>query len=117
MLMEYIIDAKGRTLGRVASEAAKVLLAKNTTTVKKNLVANVTVRVKHVDALSISEKKRLQKTYHSHSGYPGSARTLSLAHIIATKGYGEALRRAVKGMLPGNTLREKRLKHLIIEEA
>lgn len=114
--MEYVIDATGKALGRVASEAAMVLLAKNTTTVKKNAVANVTVRVMHVGALSISEKKRTQKTYHSHSGYPGSDRALSLAHIIATKGNGEALRRAVKGMLPGNTLRERRLKHLIIEE-
>ena len=114
--MEYIIDATGCALGRVASEAAKVLLAKNTTTVKKNAVSPVIVRVKHVSALSISEKKRLQKTYHSHSGFPGSDRALTLAHIIATKGHAEALKRAVKGMLPGNTLREKRLKHLIIED-
>lgn len=114
--MEHIIDAKGQSLGRVASEAAKLLLAKNTTTVKKNMVANVTVRIKNVKALHISEKKKLRKTYHSHSGHPGSDRALSLAHIIATKGSGEALKRAVKGMLPTNTLREKRLKHLIIED-
>lgn len=114
--MEHIIDATGMSLGRVASEAAKVLLAKNTTTVKKNAVANVTVRVKHASALNISEKKQREKTYHSHSGYPGSDRALSLGHIIATKGHGEALKRAVKGMLPTNTLRERRLKHLIIEE-
>ena len=114
--MEYIIDAAGRTLGRVASEAAKVLLAKDATNVKKNVVAKVVVRVTHTSQLTISDKKLRQKTYHSHSGYPGSDRALSLAHIIATKGYGEALRRAVKGMLPPNTLREKRLKHLIIEE-
>lgn len=113
--MEHIIDATGRTLGRVASDAAKVLLAKNTTTVKKNVVSPMNVRVKNVAALNISEKKLIQKTYHSHSGYPGSDRALSLAHIIKTKGHGEALRRAVKGMLPPNTLREKRLKHLIIE--
>ncbi|MDO8521363.1 MAG: uL13 family ribosomal protein [bacterium] len=114
--MEHLIDATGRTLGRVASEAAKLLLAKNATNVKKNVVANVVVRVTHASKLSISDKKRLQKTYHSHSGYPGSARALSLAHIITTKGHKEALLRAVKGMLPGNTLREKRLKHLIIED-
>ncbi|OGZ04971.1 MAG: hypothetical protein A2942_04110 [Candidatus Lloydbacteria bacterium RIFCSPLOWO2_01_FULL_50_20] len=114
--MEYIIDARGKSLGRVASEAAKVLLAKNSPSVKKNVVANVTVRITHAKALNISEKKLLQKKYHSHSGYPGSDRSLSLAHIIATKGQKEALKRAIKGMLPGNTLREKRLKHLIIEE-
>lgn len=116
MATEHIIDATGRTLGRVASEAAKALLAKNTTSVKKNAVANVTVRVQHASALHVSEKKRLQKTYHSHSGYPGSDRALTLAHVIASRGYREALSRAVKGMLPPNTLREKRLKHLIIED-
>lgn len=114
--MEHIIDATGKSLGRVASEAAKVLLAKNATNVKKNVVANVVVRVQHASALTITDKKRLQKTYHSHSGYPGSDRALTLAYVIATKGYGAALLRAVKGMLPSNTLREKRLKHLIIEE-
>ncbi|OGZ07379.1 MAG: hypothetical protein A3C93_02990 [Candidatus Lloydbacteria bacterium RIFCSPHIGHO2_02_FULL_54_17] len=116
MATEHIIDATGKSLGRVASEAAKILLAKNTTSVKKNVVANVTVRVKHASGLALSDKKRVQTKFHSHSGYPGSDRSLSLAHIIATKGYGGALKRAVKGMLPPNTLREKRMKHLIIEE-
>ncbi len=114
--MEYIINAAGRTLGRVASEAAKVLLAKNATNVKKNAVAKVVVRVTHTSQLIVNDKKLRQKTYHSHSGYPGSDRALSLAHVIATKGHKDALMRAVKGMLPTNTLREKRMKHLIIEE-
>ena len=114
--MEHVIDATGRTLGRVASEAAKVLLGKNTTSVKKNVVANVTVRVTHASAMRISEKKRQQKTYHSHSGYPGSDRATKLAEVITKHGYSEALKRAVSGMTPKNTLREKRLKHLVVEE-
>src|SRR5438552_3790847 len=48
--MEHTIDATGKSLGRVATEAASVLLAKNTTTVKKNVVANVTVRRKNAIA-------------------------------------------------------------------
>jgi large subunit ribosomal protein L13 len=114
--MEHTIDAKGMSLGRVASEAAKILLGKNTTTVKKNAVVSTVVRITNASALTISEKKLVQKTYHSHSGYPGSNRALSLAHIIATKGHSEALKRAVKGMLPPNTLRDRRMKHLIIED-
>lgn len=114
--MEHVIDAAGKKLGRIASEAAKVLLGKDTTTMKKNVVANVTVRITHASALDVAEKKKLQKTYHSHSGYLGSDRALSLSHVIEKKGYGEALKRAVRGMLPTNTLREKRMKHLIIEE-
>lgn len=114
--MEHVIDAKGRTLGRVASDVAKVLLAKNSTSVKKNAVANVTVRVTNASALRITEKKKLQMGYHTHSGYPGSDRRVSLAMLIEKKGHGEAIRRAVKGMMPPNTLRDKRMKHLVVEE-
>lgn len=114
--MEHVIDAAGKSLGRVASEAAKILLGKDTTTVKKNAVADVTVRVTQAGKLEISDKKMIQKTYHSHSGYPGSGRDRMLKDIIAIKGYSEALKRAVKGMLPGNTLRDKRMKNLIVEE-
>lgn len=115
--MEYLIDARGKRLGRVATEAARVLLGKHEPKlVKKNAVANVTVRVTNAGAISISEKKRVQKRYHSHSGHPGSDRSLQLEHIVTKKGKRDALRRAVHGMLPTNTLREKRLKHLIIEE-
>ena len=114
--MEYIIDAKGRTLGRVATEAASVLLGKNTTTVMKNMVANVQVRIINASALSITDKKMRQKTYHSHSGYLGNAKSRTLASVIEKKGHGDALKRAVKGMLPTNTLRDKRLKHLSIED-
>lgn len=112
----HTIDASGKSLGRVASEAAKILLGKDTTTVKKNAVAEVTVRIVHASALKIAEKKMTQKTYHSHSGYPGSDRQRMLKDIVSLKGYGEALKRAVKGMLPGNTLRDKRMKHLVVEE-
>lgn len=114
--MEYTIDATGKTLGRIATEAASVLLGKNTPSVKKNVVANVTVRVTHASAMRITEKKKELKTYHSHSGYPGSDRATKLSEVITKQGYGEALKRAVSGMTPKNTLREKRLKRLIVEE-
>ncbi len=114
--MEHVIDAAGKSLGRVASEAAKILLGKDTTTVKKNAVREVTVRITNAAGLNITDKKMVQKTYHSHSGYPGSDRQRMLKDIIAIKGHGEAVKRAVKGMLPGNTLRDKRMKHLIVED-
>ncbi len=114
--MEHTIDAKGKALGRVASEAAKILLGKDTTTVKKNAVADATVRITNAAELKISDKKMVQKTYHSHSGYPGSGKQRMLKDVIAKKGHSDALKRAVKGMLPGNTLRDRRMKHLIIED-
>ena len=115
-IMEHHIDAKGRSLGRVASDAAKFLLGKNTTDVKKNAVASVTVRITNASLLRITDKKKLQMKYHTHSGYPGSDRHPTLGNIIEKKGHGEALKRAVKGMLPLNTLRDKRMKHLVVEE-
>jgi large subunit ribosomal protein L13 len=112
--MEYTIDAKGKSMGRVASEAAYVLLGKNTLTPKKNAIANVKVKVTNAAAMSITEKKRVQKVYHRHTGYPGSDTAQTLKELIAKKGPQEALRRAVHGMLPTNTLRKKRLQNLII---
>lgn len=114
--MEHKIDAKGKSLGRVATEVAVLLLGKNTAAVKKNAVAEVTVRVINASGLEITDKKKIQMTYHSHSGYPGSDRADKLKDVIAKKGYGEAVKRAVKGMLPGNTLRDKRMKNLTVEE-
>lgn len=114
--MEHTIDAKGKSLGRVATEVAVILLGKNTAAVKKNAVAEVSVRVINASGLVISDKKKVQMTYHSHSGYPGSDRADKLKDVIAKKGYGEAIKRAVKGMLPGNTLRDKRMKNLTVEE-
>lgn len=70
--MEKTIDAKGKSLGRVASEAAKILLGKDTTTVKKNAVAETTVRITNASGLVIADKKMTQMTYHRHSGYPCS---------------------------------------------
>lgn len=114
--MERIIDAKGQPLGRVASDAASILLGKDSVDFAKNVVRNIKVKIINASQLSIDEKKMKQKTYHIHTGYVGNAKSPTLAQVVAKKGYGEALRIAVKGMLPGNTLRDKRLKNLTVEE-
>lgn len=114
--MEHIIDANGQALGRVASEAATVLMGKDKTDFAKNVVRNVKVKVINASKLNTSEKKLTQKTYHIYTGYVGNQKSPTLAQVIAKKGYGEAIRIAVKGMLPGNTLRDKRLKNLTVEE-
>ena len=113
---QYIIDAKGQSLGRVASEAASVLLGKDSTDFAKNVVRNIKVKVVNASQISIDEKKMGQKTYHIHTGYVGNAKSPTLAMVVAKKGFGEAIKIAVKGMLPGNTLRDKRLKNLTVEE-
>ncbi len=113
---QHIIDAKGQALGRVASEAASTLLGKDSVDFAKNVVRNIKVKIINASQLSLDEKKMEQKHYHIHTGYVGNAKSPTLAQVVAKKGYGEAVRIAVKGMLPGNTLRDKRLKNLSIEE-
>lgn len=113
---QHIIDAKGQSLGRVASEAASTLLGKDSVNFAKNVVRNIKVKVINASQISLDEKKMDQKHYHIHTGYVGNAKSPTLAMVVAKKGYGEAIRIAVKGMLPTNTLRDKRLKNLSIEE-
>ncbi|TSC68257.1 MAG: large subunit ribosomal protein L13 [Parcubacteria group bacterium Gr01-1014_72] len=110
------IDAEGKKLGRVASEAAHVLLGKDTTTVVKNMVALVSVRVVNASKILLDERKLSGKHYTRYTGYPGGLRSMTLREVIAKKGHTGALLRAVKGMLPRNKLRDLRLRRLIMSD-
>jgi large subunit ribosomal protein L13 len=112
----YSIDASAKSLGRVAAEAAKALMGKTRADYTPHIESNVKVTVKNVSKLYIREKKRTQKTYMTYSGFPGGLRKESLANLTARKGSGEALRRAVRRMLPRNTMLTARMKNLIITE-
>lgn len=112
----HTIDATGKRLGRVATEISHTLMGKQGTAFSKAEVADVMVTVKNAGALKIDDKKQRQKSYVHYTGHPGGKRTTPLRKILAEKGYGEALRRAVYGMLPANKLRSQRMKRLIIEE-
>ena len=112
---EIVIVADGRPLGRVATEVASALIGKHSTSVVRNAVLPIHVRVTGAAKISISEKKRAQKEYQRYSGYPGGQKRFSMEHLIATKGHEEVLRKAVQGMLPRNKLRTLRMKQLTIE--
>ena len=111
----YLIDAKGKRLGRVATEAASVLLGKNTTTFSKNVVEPVVVKVTNASKLDISEKKSTEE-FQSYSGYPGGRRVETLDHLAKRLGYGEVVRRVVSGMLPKNKLHTPRMHNLEVTE-
>jgi len=111
----HTIDAAGKRLGTVATEATKVLLGKDSASFTKNSVAPVTVTIVNVRKLDITEK-RGEMIYQTYSGYPGGRRTETLHHLGHRLGYGEAVRRTVAGMLPNNKLKKLRLKNLIITE-
>ncbi len=110
----HIIDARGKRLGRVASEAAAVLLGKKTVTFTRHLQSPVKVTIEHVSELFLPEKKRQQKTYSRYTGYPGGLRQPSMNQVITKKGHVEVVRLAVYGMLPNNKLRAGRMKRLTI---
>lgn len=114
--MEYIIDAKNKRLGRVATEAAAILMGKNSVHFVRNIAPTVTVKINNVSKMMITEKKRTTKEYKRYSGYPGGLKIETMEKVASKKGYTEIMRRAIYNMLPSNKLRAKMMKHLIVSE-
>lgn len=114
--MEYTIDAAGKSLGRVASEAAKALMGKMNAAYTPNKRSDVKVIVTNASKLHVREQKRVQKTYVRYSGYPGGLKRKSLGALASERGYAAPLRIAVSRMLPRNTFKTARLKNLTIKE-
>lgn len=114
--VEYTVDAKGRTLGRVASEAAQALLGKKSVHYVKNKVLPVTVTIINASKLSLPEKRVAGKTYTHYTGYPGGLKFTSLTELKTKKGISAVLTKTVDGMIPRNKLRKERMKRLIIKD-
>ena len=112
---EYTIDAKGKRLGIVATEAATYLLGKDQPDFVKNLVAPVTVNVINASKLDMSDKKK-EAIYQTYSGYQGGQKDESFEHLAERRGIAEPVRRTIKGMLPGNKLQAVMMKNLIVTE-
>ena len=115
-MKKYTIDATGRSVGRVASEAATLLMGKKEIDFARHQLPNVSVEVAGVNKLKVSDKKIGAKTYKNYSGYPGGLKTIAMSKLIEQKGMKEVLRKAVYGMLPKNKLRSKMIKQLTITE-
>jgi large subunit ribosomal protein L13 len=111
---KHTIDARGKRLGRVASEAAKLLMGKNSPEYAPHVARQVHVTIENASKLLLPEKKRLQTSYVRYSGYPGGQRVLTMDKMIEQKGHEEIVRKAVYGMLPGNRLRSDRMKRLSV---
>ncbi len=113
---QKLIDASGRTLGRVATEVATMLMGKNKPSFQRNVYSGAPVKVVNASKLRISEKK-LSEIYHTrYSGIPGGLRVLSGHYTKETKGLKELIRLATYQMLPDNKLRREMMKHLKIED-
>lgn len=112
----YAIDAAGKTIGRVAAEAAKALMGKSHADYTPHIPSVVKVTVSNAGKIRVGEKKRLQKKFTSYSGYPGGLKVESLGSLIGRRGKSAAVRKAVERMLPRNTMKTARLKRLTITE-
>ena len=110
------IDAQGKPLGRVASEAAVFLRGKESASFTRYLPPKEKLTVINASKIKTSPLKEQKKTYKRHSGYPGGLKTETIDKFIARKGYGEALKKAISGMLPHNKLKAVMLKNLTIKE-
>lgn len=110
------IDASGRTIGRVASEAAMALMGKDKASFERHKVTGGTVTITNAGKMKIDSRKLETMRYAHYSGYPGGLRYETLQEVITKKGMGEVLKRAVKGMLPANRLRPIIIKNLTVTE-
>jgi len=109
----YLVDAQGKVLGRLATELASVLRGKRKPTYTPHLDNGDNVVVINAEKVMVTGKKREQKLYYHHTGYPGGLRTNTFAELQARKPE-QIVKLAVKGMLPHNRLGRQMLKKLHI---
>ena len=99
----YIIDAEGKVLGRVAAEAAMLLRGKHKATFTPNVDCGDYVIILNSDKLVLTGKKEEQKYFKRYSGYQSGLKLIQYKKMMAEQS-DVALMRAIKGMLPKNTL-------------
>ena len=99
----YVVDAEGMTLGRLASEVAKVLRGKNKPIFTPHIDTGDYVIVVNAEKVKVTGKKLEQKIYYNHSDYVGGMRETTLREMMAKKPE-KVIELAVKGMLPKGPL-------------
>ncbi len=109
----YEIDASNAVVGRLASIIAKILRGKNKATFTPHMDNGDFVVVKNIEKIKFTGKKFQDKKYYRHTGYPGGIKETTPEKLFDKKP-GEALKLAVKRMLPGGPLAKKQLTKLKI---
>jgi large subunit ribosomal protein L13 len=107
----YVVDAQGKTLGRLASEIAKILRGKHKPIYVPHLDCGDYVIVVNAEKVRVTGRKLDQKFYYRHSGYPGGLKSISLRDQLQ-KHPTRVLEAAVRGMLPKNRLGRAIIKKL-----
>src|ERR1022692_1563344 len=107
----YVVDASGKTLGRLATQIADVLRGKRKPMYTPHVDTGDFVIVVNAEKIAVTGNKRAEKLYYRHSGYPGGLKSRTLAEMLDRRPE-EVIRLAVKGMLPRNRLARKQLTKL-----
>jgi large subunit ribosomal protein L13 len=107
----YIIDAEGKTLGRLATQVATYLLGKHKVQFSPHLDCGDNIVIINAAKITVTGNKLEDKKYYRHSGYPGGIKETSLAELIE-RNPASAIEKAVTGMLPKNRLTDDRLRRL-----
>ena len=107
----HVVDAEGKTLGRLATRIADVLRGKHKPEYTPHCDTGDFVVVVNAEKIAVTGNKRADKKYYRHSGYPGGIKERSLNDMLERRPE-EVIRHAVKGMLPRNRLARKQLTKL-----
>ena len=99
----YMVDASGKTLGRLASEVAKRLRGKHKPEYTPHVDTGDYIIVINADQIKVTGAKTTDKVYYSHSGYPGGIKAITFEKLLA-KHPEKVIEKAIKGMLPKNPL-------------
>jgi large subunit ribosomal protein L13 len=109
----YLVDAEGKTLGRLATQIADIIRGKRKPTYTPHVDVGDFVVVVNAEKVAVTGNKLAAKRYWRHSGYPGGIRFRTLGDMLERRPE-EVLRKAVKGMLPRNRLARQQLTKLKI---
>ncbi len=109
----YLIDAKGKNLGRISTEIAKILRGKDKVIFTRNIDCGDFVIVINANGIVVTGDKLEEKNYYRHSGYVGNLKTIPMKDMLK-KHPNFVLRNSVKGMLPHNILGRHSLRKLKI---
>lgn len=107
----YVVDASGRTLGRLASKVASILRGKHKATFTPHVDTGDYVIIVNADKIVLTGNKLRDKMYYRHTQYPGGLRSMTYGQFLA-KSPDKLVERAVRGMLPHNRLGRSMIKKL-----
>ena len=107
----YVVDAAGKTLGRLATEIARRLRGKHKPEYTPHVDTGDYIIVINADKVHVTGRKATDKMYHHHTGYIGNLKSISFGKLQA-RAPGRVIEIAVKGMLPKNTLGRKMFRKL-----